>query len=268
MIFRKIRPANSYSWNSYINKPLALIDVEQQTGTDAICWLDGDILILGEPNELEPAEDEDFIACVPDKNIGTAADDDAYAPYWREACRVLGLKLEDLPWTNTHREAARIRLYFNSGVFAYRRSSGFGTRFLNDCRKLLDAKIASHESGIFFTDQVSLVLTMLKMQLRWRTLPHAYNYAIGAKIEHLIEPAKLRETKVLHYHDAMWPMFWPKLLEHLKAVRPDVYEWLAPQGPILGQMSPLRKIAHKLLGNARRRTRDRFASECTECKWK
>jgi hypothetical protein len=262
VIFRRIRPANPYPWNSYINKPLALIDVEEQARTDAIAWLDGDILILGEPTELAPDDQSDFTACVPDKNIGTASDDDEYAPYWREACNMLGMKFADLPWTITHREQQRIRLYFNSGVFAYRRNSGFGRQFLSDCTKLLDAKIASHESGIFFTDQVSLVLTMLKMQMRYRTLPHAYNYAIGAKIEHLIDPQKLAGAKVLHYHDAMWPAFWPKLLGYLKNARPDVHDWLAPMGPIHGKMSPMRKIAHKMLGNYRRRKRDRHQAGC------
>jgi hypothetical protein len=262
VIFRKIRPTNNHSWNAYINKPLALIDVQEQANTDAICWLDGDILVLDEPTEIAPADDEDFTACVPDKNIGTAADDDEFSPYWREACGVLGLSLQDLPWVTTHREGARIRLYFNSGVFAYRRSLDFGQRFLGDCRKLLDAKIASHESGIFFTDQVSLVLTMRKMNLRWRTLPHACNYAIGGKLEHLIDPAKLASAKILHYHDAMWPAFWPKLLNHLKPVRTDVYDWLASQGPIGGALRGVRKVAHKILVESRRRKRDKFQAQC------
>lgn len=262
VIFRKIRPVDAHSWYAFNNKPHCVIDAEEQTDADVVCWLDADMLVLGEPTELMPAEDEDFVACAPDKNIGTSADDDAAAPYWREACRILGLDLQAIPWTLAHRDRVQVRLYFNSGVFACRRAAGFGQAYLDGCHQMIDAKIASRESGIFFNEQVSLGLAAIKAGLRWRALPHVYNYAIGSKIERLIDPAKLRETKILHYHDAMWPAFWPRLLEHLKATRPDVHDWLAPQGPIRGQMSPLRKIPQKLINRIRLRRRAKHQAEC------
>jgi hypothetical protein len=63
-------------------------------------------------------------------------------------------------------------------------------------------------------------------------LPFAYNYAMGSKILHLYDPAKLRATKLLHYHDALWPAMWKELITRLDKDRPDVARWLEQRGPL------------------------------------
>ena len=259
--YRKISPSISYRWNSYLNKPLALIEGEIHSKTSEICWLDTDILVMDEPTDLSLHEGEDFVACAPDKNIGTDGSDE-FAPYWHELCRVLGIRFDDIPMITTHRDNQKIRLYFNSGAFAYRKSTMFGESFLNNCLKLLDAKIASHESGIFFTDQVALVLTMIQLNLRWRALSLDYNLALGEKIEQLYKPGSIASARILHYHDAMWLKYWPTFLSHLKQERPPIYEWVSPMGPLQIDQAFDKKTLGECLRFIRKFQANRHLSKC------
>ena len=231
-MYHRVRPRRKYSWNGYLNKPHALITAERYATSSHIVWLDSDILVTRALDDLIDDSQADFAACPSDKNIGTSGPDDRHEPYWREVCRVFGLSLDDLPWVTTHREGQRIRAYFNSGVFFYPNGVGFGERFLEGCTKLLEARVASHESGIFFTDQVVLGLTMLGLGLRWRVLPGEFNYPVTSKQLHQYDPSKVQEARLLHYHDMLWPSHWPAFMERLKEDKPDLCDWLRVRGSL------------------------------------
>ena len=173
-----------------MNKPNALILAESEVNTGCIAWLDSDILVLGEPEQLALAEEEAFAACAPDKNVGTSGSHDVNDPYWRQLGMALQVEMEALPWIVTETDNKKIRLYFNSGVFVFRRGNNFAAEFLSDCRKILREKISSKNAGIFFTDQVALGLTAFRLGLRYKKLSHDHNYAVGSRS---LRPCILKE---------------------------------------------------------------------------
>ena len=61
-----------YSWYPFLNKPCALIAAEKHSTSEHIAWLDSDLLIVVEPNQMSLNEGEDFLACASDKNFGQA----------------------------------------------------------------------------------------------------------------------------------------------------------------------------------------------------
>jgi hypothetical protein len=260
--YLNIRPANPYAWYPLMNKPLALQAVAEKTNAEQICFIDSDMIVMAEPNLLLLDEKLDFTACAPDKNIGSAGDDDENTPFWKEVCRVVGLSYGDLPWVHAHRENVDIRLYFNSGIFTFRRSGNFVDAYHQITSDLLNAKVASKISDIYFHEQESIGLAAVKEKLRWKPLPHEYNYAVGKKIMDKYEPAKVQHGVILHYHDMMWPENWAKLMQHLKTDRPEIHDWLAERGPLRLEGSVLQKTISKLLKSQRKKKFERHKAAC------
>jgi hypothetical protein len=222
----------SYAWYHYLNKPLALAAAERLTEATQITWLDSDIVCLGEPEGLVLGPDLDFVACAPDVGIvGTTGPDSPNEAGWRRLCDLVGVDIEALPWVVTDVEQERIRLYFNSGVFSYRRGTGFSDRYLAMCLKVLDGHFGFRENGEHYTDRLVLGLTMLEAGLRWRQLAHTHNFAVASFLP-LPSDEDLGQARILHYHDGMGPHFYATLLERLEATHPDVHGWLASEQPL------------------------------------
>jgi hypothetical protein len=261
--YLRVSDRNKHAWFGFLNKPYAIAIAEERATTPCLAWIDGDILVVGEPTELALKDDEDFAACAFDRNIGSTGPDDPFDRYWQKVAEVFQISVDSLPWIVTEQEKTRIRLYWNSGLFVWRRSVGFAHQFLEDCKRLLESPVASAEAGIYFTDQVTLGITMVKMKLRWRALSYAYNYALGSKINHLYDPAKFRETHIVHYHDVLWPHSWDESMRRIKEDRPDVHDWLQQHGP-LRVSSPW---PHRALGRVLRYFRERkvlaYQAKCT-----
>jgi len=251
-----------FGWNNFLNKPHALVLAEKEASTACIAWLDSDILILAEPSHLLLSAAEAFAACAPDKNVGTSGPDDVNDPYWQRLGQVLQVPVENLPWIVTAADRQRIRLYFNSGVFVFRRGYDFAAAFLADCRAILQAKVCSRQAGIFFTDQVALGLTAFRLGLPYKLLDHAYNYAVGSKSLEALVPEQIRTVKILHHHDAMWPPLWPRLLEVLKETHPEVHAWLQPLGPLINPQRGWGRLHLKVLQVLRSCRLRQFAQTC------
>jgi hypothetical protein len=117
-------------------------------------------------------------------------------------------------------------------------------------------------SDIYFHEQAAVGVVAVTQKLRWKPLPHEYNYAVGRKIMDKYEPQKVRDGIILHYHDMMWPENWPALMLHLKTDRPDVHDWLSTLGPLQLPGSALQKTASRLLKNYRRKKFDRHKASC------
>jgi hypothetical protein len=254
---------SKYSWNKFLNKPYAIRAVEKLVTSECIGWLDSDLLFVDEPEQLTIQEGESFLACASDKNIGTTGPQDSCEGYWQEICQCMGIDIEQLPWIKTEQEGVSIRLYWNSGVFVYRRSSSFGEHYLQACLQLCDSNIASHESGFFFNDQIALGLTMVKMGIPWRALPYSHNYSMGSKTyKHWYSEEKLRAAKIVHYHDAMWPWFWDTFIECLSKTHPTVADWLISIGPMKNEAPVQWRAMKKLLDFTRSRQEQAYARTC------
>ena len=252
-----------HGWYAYINKTRALILAEQQATSEFIGWLDADLLFTGEPRELTPAPEEDIVACSSDNAGGTTGPNDRCEPFWREACKAVGIDLESLPWVTTEREGDRIRLYWNSGVFVFRRGTGLAAEHDRCTTRLLDVRLGSAVTGVFFTEQFGLSLAAAKLGLRSRQLPHSHNYEMGGAIHaQWYREDKLRAARIVHYHDCMWPAFWPTFVECLKRTHPDVAAWLEPLGPLRNRAPFLHRVVTKFLRKRRSAGEVKFKSAC------
>jgi hypothetical protein len=256
--------SSKYSWFNFFNKPLALVAAEARARTEFIGFLDSDLLIVREPELLEPQVHEDLTAFpVEIKEMGTTGPGDPYEEFWRASCQVVGVELETLPWITTAQSQERVRLYFNSGIFAYRRSTGFGQEYLRLCRALLDSGIGTHAPGygLGFKEQASVGFAAATLGLRWRALPYSHNYPLSSVTPY--DSALLADARVVHYHDAMWLPFWPTFLHCIQEAHPHVATWLAALGPMKNSAPLHSRILAKFLRAARSRQADRYRAACT-----
>jgi hypothetical protein len=250
--YLRFHAKSKYSWNKFMNKPFALVAAQERSTSECVGWLDSDLVFLGEPDRLILNKDEDFVACTPDSVGATTGTGDVFEAYWQESCKSVGIEIEDLPWVITEQEKKRIRLYFNSGVFVYRRSTDFASHYLESCCQLLNSSVSSQVTKIFFTDQIVLGLTMAKMGLSWRQLPYSHNYGLGSRIyDQWYSEERLKEAKILHYHDCMWPHFWEVFIKCLDDTHPDVAKWLSSLGPMQNESPMHWRLMSKVLNNVR-----------------
>lgn len=254
---------SKYTWFPYLNKPLSVVAAAEYSTSEEIVYLDADLLITGEPDLLQLNEGEDFLACTPDQIGGTTGPEDPIEPYWKEACKAAGVSLEDLPWVTTEMEGVRIRLYWNGGVFAFRRSTGFAEQYLQTTLQVLESNIISQLCGIFFHEQIAMGLAVAKLGLSWRALPHSYNYATGSDNTALWDiPEKLKVAKILHYHDSMWPEFWPEFLKSLREPQPEVAKWLDSLGPMKNEAPAQWRMTGKLFQHFRSQQESAYKKSC------
>jgi hypothetical protein len=249
-------PGSLYPWFRFYNKPLTLTIVEKVADTDTICWLDSDVLIVGEPEALWLNGVEDFTACSSDKEMGSSGTGDAFEPLWRANCDAVGVDIENLPWVITEAEGFRIRLYWNGGIFVYRRSTKFGRRYLATCTKLMDARNVTAAAGfsVGLNEMSAIGLSVHLMGLKWRSLPYSHNYIMSSRThQQFYREDQLRIARIIHYHDGMWPWFWDILLQCLQDTHPSVAKWLAGLGPIRNEAP----IFNRVWGKALRIMRDR-----------
>jgi hypothetical protein len=260
--YQKTKAISPYAWYDFINKPAAMIAAERLLNFDSYTWLDADTLIVREPYELLLSNDEQFAACVREKNIGTSGPGDPNHPYWLALCDVLGMKVEDLPWVLDCRDEQRLRLYFNGGVFAYRK--GYASVYLDACNKLLDARFQLKNDKVFYHEQAAMGLVMTKLSLRWRAMSDTHNFHFGSRTLHHVNWDRFHnEASILHYHRFMRPENWPKLMELMKEHYPEVQAWLEPMGPLMDNFTLPRWALNKVL---RRRRAKRAAAYLKTCR--
>jgi hypothetical protein len=259
-------PQSQYSWFKFLNKPLALAIAEEHISTESVCWLDSDILIVDEPELLILNEGEDFLGCASsEKEQGTTGIDDPFETIWRENCQAIGVNIGELPWLITEREKIHIRLYWNGGIFVYRRSTNFAKHYLDTCVQLLDARVTTRVPGysLGINEMSAIGLAMFKMQLSWRALPYSHDYSISSvTYKKWYVKEQLEEAKVVHYHDSMWPWFWETFIESLVATHPYAADWLISQGPMKIEAPSYWRVMRKLLDSLRLRQESAYLKSC------
>ena len=261
--FHSTSRADGFGWYPFLNKTRAVVYGAEHAPTEYVGWLDADLVFTGDPTELCPTAADDVVACSPDNPGGSTGPGDANEPYWREACAVNDFDVDQLPWVTTEREQERIRLYWNGGIFTFRRATGFAQEYERCTTRLLDARLASAVTGVFFLEQSALGIAAAKMGLRRRQLSHSHNYEMGSAIhERWYTEDKLRAARLVHHHDCMWPAFWPTFLGCLKRTHPDVAGWLEPLGPLANEAPRPYRVVAKALKKLRSRGEARFKALC------
>jgi hypothetical protein len=246
-----------FAWQHYTNKVFALATAEETVKAKQYIWLDSDILVLAEPMALWLGPDEDFAACAPDTGtLGSTGPTDSRDATWRRACEGLGLALDSLPWVTTSNEGASIRFYMNSGVFAYRGGAGFAQAYLEDCLRYLRARLSKSHWEVHFMDQVVLGLTVHRLGLRWRILPHSCNYACYSKflsIKQLdrVEAQEFAAAQIIHCHIMMEPKHWSVFCDLLQQANHPLRAELVRFGSLDDPSGACAKVIRGWLGVAR-----------------
>jgi hypothetical protein len=247
----RIHPRNPYSWHHYINKAESIACVEERVSSEAIIWIDSDIIFMREPNGLALPAGVDFLASSPDAGvIGSTGVTDPNDPFWQRSAALIGKNAEDLPWLTTG-DGHRVRFYWNAGLYVYRRATRFGREFLSDFKTSLDRRVAKTHSQVHFMDQVVLGLTVIRLGLAWRALPDTSNFPVCSFLPENYDPAKVSNVSILHFHDSMNPELWSKLLYTIGPAHPQICDWLRPQGPAMPPPSMSSWLGREVLRLAR-----------------
>lgn len=234
----RVNSRRGFSWYHYLNKPVALAAAEELASTELMAFLDSDTVVLREPVALDLGTDTDFSASVSDVELGgTTGPGHPNESGWRRICELVGLEPDDLPWVETPLDHSRIRLYFNSGVVAYRRSQRIGSRQLELLTQVFRDGIRLPGSASRMVEQVVLAPLVLARGVSWRPLPFSHNSTMISALPY--DAAHLREAHVLHYHDSMAPDRWPEFLVRIESERPEAASWLNEVGPIESPASPI-----------------------------
>lgn len=214
--------ANRYPWFGYSNKIMAIQTADRLAETPIVTWLDSDVLITAAPEGLLLREDEDFAARTEPLNAAVTNTDRRNENYWIALCALVGVDYARLPWVAD--EAGERLAYFNSGVFSWRRTSGFAEAYVSAFWRLLDSRIALPSGSFFSADQVTLSPVMTKLGLRWRHLSHRDHHMIFPPL--LAKGPSIAGSAVLHYSRSMQPDHLPILMARINAENPELGQWL------------------------------------------
>jgi hypothetical protein len=244
------RTSHRYSWFKFLNKPLSLIMAQEIIKAPTICWIDSDIIVVREPAALILNDNEDIVACPADKEMGSAGPGDLFDSIWQAILRANGLSVDSFPWTTTCQEGFRIRLYWNGGIFAFRASSGFAREYLDTTVRSLDARTISRRKdfSLGLNEMSAIGIAAVKLKLRWRELPFAYNYTMGSFLpKEWYNNDLLAAASIIHYHDAMWPHYWSQFMNQMQSAQPAAADWLIQFGPMRNVASVTTRALNKLV---------------------
>jgi hypothetical protein len=247
--FSYIWRPRKFGWYHYLNKAAALVQLNSSITTEWVTFLDSDTLIAREPLEFV-ADDVDFLACAPDDGlVGSRGPDDLWDATWMRIFKILNLDPAEVPFIQEHNTGKRIRLYFNSGAFSYRKETGFARNYLNSVMRILEENIGFPEFHEHYTDQVVLGLAALKMGIRWKALSAGYNLAVDRPVEELSDQ-DLASAVLLHYHKGLTGD-GGALFARLHRAHPGLAAWLEPLGTIRDPRSPAQLLVGEGLRIAR-----------------
>jgi len=259
--FVDVRHRSRFGWYKFLNKPIAVKVAAERFDAETICWLDADILVIREPTELLLRDDEDFVAnCSDLGGLASTGPGCEHEPYWRRACDLIGVDIEQMPWLIPHRGPGEpVRFYFNGGVFAFRRDTGFADAYIEAVEKLLAARFAHPQHRCYFHEQAALGLVALKLGLGWRELTARSNFATKAMLgPHEDETA---DATVLHYHGGLHPSQFSQFKSTVQRFHPEVGEWLERKGPLADDW-PAAGIAATLVNFWRKARQELYLKRC------
>lgn len=230
--YLRISRDDGCNWFPYLNKTAAVKHVAAQNPGCLLIWLDADVLVVNEPSELIIDGFEfKFSACASNKNIGTAADDDKFAPYFKAACSALGVDYDSLPYIETEEERIPIRAYWNSGIYSFSADSGLAQLHHEFTYQLVKKGIGSWESKLFFSDQIALGLAAHHLALPYKRLSLSHNFSLQPKTI-TSRLARAQDACLLHYHACLWQPTFENFCTGLQPLNSDIAIWLRSQGPL------------------------------------
>lgn len=120
------------------NKPLVMRDAESRLSQQLLIFLDSDILVWGEPDDLElaPAKALGMVIDA-DKSVASNGPGDEFDPMWLDLYSLAGVDEPHFVQTTLGRD--KVRGWWCSGVIASRRSAGLMTEWLSIFERAMKA---------------------------------------------------------------------------------------------------------------------------------
>jgi hypothetical protein len=240
---------NPATWLNYANKIAAVATADALAETSQISWFDSDMFVLREPSAIQLEDGEDLAAQCHHLPPAVLEGDATHVAYWTRVCALFGVDFADVPWTRAADHLPRQKLNFTSGLFTWRRGSGFARRYWDAVRRLLDARIAQATGEFFTADQVVLTPLIVRDGIRWKSLGVAdHSIVLGPFLEAGgSDVPPFDQARILHYSNSFAEPYRPLLEERLRAEVPEFWNWLQRQQLDLGQSSPLNRAYAALL---------------------
>jgi hypothetical protein len=130
-----------------------------------------------------------------------------------------------------------MRLYFNSGVFVWRRSSNFAKAYLDTFVALLKSRLAQHDGNFFTADQVIIAPILIAHNLKWKHLDLADHHMIFQGMIHGAAAApNMSNSSVIHYSRSLTPPYRDRFLDRLRSELPQIHS-LVTSNPVLERTS-------------------------------
>ncbi|MGI9019984.1 MAG: sulfotransferase family protein [Solirubrobacterales bacterium] len=222
-----------HDYYPFANKIYAAAAAERELDEDILVFCDSDTAFLSPPEALDLAPGVD-VAVAPAFNInkGTTGPGHRMESYWDRVWEIAGVG-EPAPFVETVEREKRIRGYFNAGILAARRSSGYCSEWLELWLALLEAEHFP-DGKMMVTDQVAISAAVARRPERFTAIPRNYNFNIARRPFYSGElaGADLDEIVHVHYHQ------WFNRRNLLRDLRPrlspetEQYRWLDRQLPL------------------------------------
>jgi hypothetical protein len=216
---------NVAPWFNFSNKLAAVYWSQCNASTELISWLDSDILIASEPSELLLDSGVDFAARAEYLPPAVHEGIPTNVPYWQSLCKLLGTNFDELPWISLDSPMVKMRAFFNSGAFVWRRSSGFAENYYSAFDKLLKSKLASSTGTAWFADQVVISPVLVKHDIKWRHLSLAQHHMVfPGHITGSSSTPSMKNSSIIHYSGSLSGESEPEMLKRLFNELPDVHK--------------------------------------------
>ena len=238
----------------FANKIYAAAAAERELDEDVIVFTDSDTVFVNPPDALELAEGIDVgVAPAFHVNRASTGPDHPMEGYWDRVWEMAGAPSEP-PYVETTEKQKRIRCYFNAGLLAARRSSGYCSEWLELWQQLL-AEEHFPKGKMMVTDQVAISAAVARRPDRFVALARTYNYNVHRRPWYSggMDAVDLPDLVHLHYHQ------WFNRRNVLRDLRPPLspdteqYRWLDEQLPL----EPTIRTPLPRPGRKRSRWRDR-----------
>ena len=218
---------NPAPWFNYANKVVAVSLANETARTETIAWIDSDILFAAQPDGLILTDQEDFAARCEPIMASVEKGSKRNEAYWRALCDVTLSDYEKLIWIDQPNKPSRI-LYFNSGVFVWRRRTDFAKTYVDSFARLLKSRIAQVDGSFFAADQIILNGVITRSNLRWRHMRYQDHHIIfPGMLEGAIAAPHVGHSSILHYSGSLAEPYRAVFLDRLTHEVPELATWLA-----------------------------------------
>jgi hypothetical protein len=217
------------------NKPLLCAYAEQHVDADIIVFLDSDLVFFSEPTEfLLPPEYDIGIRPEHHQTIGSVGSSDPNEAYWLRLYHIAGVTDIDRFVTTTV-DQKKVRAFWNSGVVAFRRSTGICAAWQRTIEQLVEVGTNITTENWYY-EQSALSATICATTAKVFNFSPGYNYPVHS---HNAMPVaeqlgSMEDIVCIHDHlfrprkEAYRERTWVKTLKHMKKFDRSTpkYKWL------------------------------------------